>query len=77
MNPDLSNKEKRYQLYHHVSCRHHGKLGKGNHRPLPSCFEQGMRDLYPSKKYAGYKSAYNSGPDDGSTPTEYKLKKSN
>jgi hypothetical protein len=56
-NPDLTNKEKRYQLYFHVSCRPHGALCKGNCRPLPSCFEQGMRDLYPFEKYTGYKSA--------------------
>jgi hypothetical protein len=33
-----------------------------------------MRDLYPSEKYTGYQTAYNSGPDDGSTPV-YKFKK--
>jgi hypothetical protein len=34
----------------HMPHHHHGPLGKGNHQHLvPSCFEQGMRDLYPSK----------------------------
>jgi hypothetical protein len=61
--PDLTNKEKRFRLYCHVSRRRHGMLGKGNRRPLPSWIEQGMRDLYPSEKYTGYKSSYNSGPD--------------
>ncbi len=74
MNPDKSNKQKRFELYGHVTRRRHGTLGKGNRKPLPSCFEQGMRDLYPSEKYTGYQTAYNSGPDDGSTPV-YKLKK--
>jgi hypothetical protein len=67
MSPDLSNKQKRYQLYRHITRRRHGMLGKGNRRPLPSCIEEGMKDLYPSEKYTGYKSAYDSGPDDGST----------
>jgi hypothetical protein len=35
-------------VYRHVSCLSHKPLGKGNCRPLPSCFKQGMRDLYPS-----------------------------
>jgi hypothetical protein len=39
MNPDLSNKQKRYELYRHVTRRRHGTLGKGNCKPLPSCFE--------------------------------------
>jgi Zn ribbon nucleic-acid-binding protein len=69
MNPDLSNKQKRYELYQHVTRHRHGTLGKSNRKPLPSCFEQGMRDLYPSsEKYTGYQTAYNSGPDDGFTP---------
>jgi hypothetical protein len=58
-NPDLTNKEKRYQLYCHVSCPRNGPMGKGNCRPLLSCSQQGMRYLYPSKKYTGYKSADN------------------
>jgi hypothetical protein len=74
MNPDKSTKQKRFELYGHVTRRRHGTLGKGNRKALPSCFEQGMRDLYPSEKYTGYQTAYNSGPDDGSTPV-YKFKK--
>jgi hypothetical protein len=74
MNPDLSNKQRRCELYRHVTRRRHGTLGKGNRKPLLSCFKQGMRDLYPSEKYTGYQTAYNSGLDDGSTPV-YKLKK--
>jgi hypothetical protein len=74
MNPDLSNKQKRYELYRHVTRRRHGTLGKGNRKPLPSCFERGMRDLYPSEKYTGYQTAEHSGPDDGSKHL-YTLKK--
>ena len=66
MNPDASNKQKRFQLYQHVSRRCNGPMDKGNPRQLPSCFERGMRDLYPSEKYTGYSTAYDSGPDDGS-----------
>ena len=55
MDPALSNKSKRYKVYRHMSRRRFGTLGKGNHRPLPSCFEQGIRDLYPSENYTGYK----------------------
>ena len=69
MSPDLSNKQKRYNLYHRMTCRRHGLLGKRNRRALPPCFEQGMKDLHPSERYTGYKSADDSGPDDGSTPT--------
>jgi Zn ribbon nucleic-acid-binding protein len=76
MNPDLSNKQRRYELYQHVARRRHGTLGKDNRKPFPSCFEQGMRDLYSSEKYTGYQTAYNSGPDDGSTPV-YKFKNNN
>jgi hypothetical protein len=76
LNPDLTKKQKRYQLYRHVSRYRHGTLGKGNCKPLPLCFEQGMRDLYPSERYTVYKSANGSGPDDGSTPV-YKIEKTN
>jgi hypothetical protein len=66
MNPDLSNEQKRYQFYRYVSRPCHGTLGRGNHRPFPSCIQQGMRDLYPLEKYTGYKYVDESGPEDGS-----------
>jgi hypothetical protein len=69
MDPTISNKSKRNQLYRHMSRRRFGTLGKGNRWPLPSCFEQGIRDLYPSEKNPGYKKANDSVPDDGSTNT--------
>jgi hypothetical protein len=53
MNPDLTNKQKRYQLYRHVSRRHHGTLGKGNRKPSPSCFKQGMRDCTHQRNTRG------------------------
>jgi hypothetical protein len=65
MNPDLFNKQKRFQWYQHVSHCRNGPMGKGNRRQLPSCFE-GMRDLYLSIEDTGYKTGYGSGPDDGS-----------
>jgi hypothetical protein len=55
MDPEASNKSKRYHMYQHLSRRLHGCLGKGNRRPLPLCLGQGMRDLYPSESYTGYK----------------------
>jgi hypothetical protein len=55
MDPGASNKSKRFHLYQHLSHRLHGCLGKGNRRPLPLCLGQGMRDLYPSEAYTGYK----------------------
>ncbi len=53
--PEVTNKQKDYNMYSHITCRLHGPLGKDNRRPLPLCFGQGMRDLYPSKYYTGYK----------------------
>jgi hypothetical protein len=55
MYPEVSNKEKWYHMYKHIICKLHGPLGKGNCRPLPWCFWQGMRDLYPFEYYTGYK----------------------
>ncbi len=39
MDPALTNKSKRYTLYRRMFHCHFGTLGKGNHRPLPLCFE--------------------------------------
>jgi hypothetical protein len=63
-------------MYRHMTRRLHGQLGKGNRRPLPKCFTQGLRELFPSDDYVGFKpSPFESGPrgdydrdrDDGST----------
>ena len=76
MAPEVTNDQKRYHMYHHMSCRLHGTLGKGNRKPLPLCFTQGVKELYPSDSYTGYKqNPFDSGPrgdrdqkkDDGST----------
>jgi hypothetical protein len=50
MNPDKSNKQKRFELYGHVTRRRHGTLGKGNRKPLPSCFEQGHERFVPIRE---------------------------
>ncbi len=76
MYPKVTNKQKRYHMYRHMSQRLNGPLSKGNHRPLPGCFTQGLRELFPSDDYVGFKpSPFESGPrgdydrdrDDGST----------
>jgi hypothetical protein len=77
MYPEVTNKQKRYHImYCHMSRRLLGHLGKGKRRPLPECFTQGLRELFPSEDYVGFKpSPFESGPrgdydhekDDGST----------
>jgi hypothetical protein len=76
MYPEVTNKAKWYHMYRHMSRKLHGPLGKGNHRPLLGCFQQGLRDLFPSEEYTGFKSSpFESGSrgdrdkdrDDGST----------
>ena len=76
MHPEVTNNVKRYHMYRHMSRRLHGTLGKGNRRPLPKCFSEGVKQLYPSDFYTGYKpNLFESGPcgdydwekDDGST----------
>jgi hypothetical protein len=50
-------------MYRHMTRRLHGQLGKGNRRPLPKCFTQGLRELFPSDDYVGFKpSPFESGP---------------
>jgi hypothetical protein len=36
MKPDKFNKQKRFELYGHMTRCHHGTLGKGNRKPLPN-----------------------------------------
>jgi hypothetical protein len=76
MYPEVTNKQKRYHMYRHMSRRLHGHLGKGKRKPLPECFTTGLRELFPSEDYVGFKpSPFESGPrgdydrerDDGST----------
>ena len=62
MAPEVTNKEKRYHMYRHCTRRLHGRLGKGNCKPLPQCFQQGLKELYPSEEYTGFKpNAFESG----------------
>ena len=76
MYPEVTNKQKRYHMYRHMSRRLHGHLGKGKRKPLPECFTRGLRELFPSEDYVGFKpSPFESGPrgdydrdhDDGRT----------
>jgi DNA-directed RNA polymerase subunit M/transcription elongation factor TFIIS len=76
MYPEVTNKQKRYHMYRHMSRRLHGHLGKGKRKPLPECFTRGLRELFPSEDYVGFKpSPFESGPrgdrdrflDDGTT----------
>ena len=76
MYPEVTNKAKRYHMYRHMSRQLHGPSGKHNRKPLPICFSNGLRDLFPSKDYVGFQpSPFQSGPrgdcnrgrDDGST----------
>ena len=55
MYPEVPNKEKRYHMYRHMLRKLHGHFGKGNQKPLPPCFQQGLRDLFPSEEYVGFR----------------------
>ena len=57
MCPEETNKVKRYHMYRRMSRELHGPLGKGCCKPLPKCFVQGFRDLYPDEedKYTGFR----------------------
>ena len=65
MYPEETNKVKRYHMYRRMSRELHGPLGKGCRKPLPKCFVQGFRELYPDEdgKYTGF---HYVGNDDGS-----------
>jgi RNA polymerase subunit RPABC4/transcription elongation factor Spt4 len=54
MHPEASNVAKRFHMYRHMSHKLHGPLAKGERKRLPECFENGLRELYPSGKYKGY-----------------------
>ena len=55
MYPEVSNKAKRYHMYRHMLRKLHGHMGKGKRKRLPSCILQGLRDLFPSEEYVGFK----------------------
>jgi HD-GYP domain-containing protein (c-di-GMP phosphodiesterase class II) len=60
-----SNRTKRYHLYRRMSQELHGPLGKGCRKPLPKCFVQGFRDLYPDEadNYTGFRDGQNNNDD--------------
>jgi hypothetical protein len=69
MYPEETNRAKRYHMYRRMSRELNGHLGKGNRKPLPGCFTQGLRDLYPEgegKKCTGFKHPRDDGNGDGS-----------
>jgi hypothetical protein len=49
-----SNVAKCFHMYRHMLRKLHGPLAKGERKRLPECFENGLRELYPSGKYKGY-----------------------
>jgi hypothetical protein len=64
MYPEVTNKAKRYHIYRHIFYFFTFKLhawplfGQGQskgQKPLPGCFQQGPRDLFPSEDYTGFK----------------------
>ena len=55
MYAENTNKSKRYHMYRHIAHKYHGPMGKGQRAPLPGCCEQGLKDLFPSKEYTGFK----------------------
>jgi hypothetical protein len=54
MAPQTSNVAKRFHIYTQWTRRIHGPLPRHDRRRLPLCFEDGLRELYPSGKYKGY-----------------------
>jgi hypothetical protein len=63
-----TNKAKRYHMYRWLSRELNGHLGKDCRKPLPECFVQGLRNLYPEEDPGDYKGfSYGTGQDgDGS-----------
>jgi hypothetical protein len=57
MGTECTNKTRRYHTYRYLTRRIHGVLRKLERRPLPDCFSQGMKELYPSPEYTGFKLA--------------------
>jgi hypothetical protein len=68
MYPNETNRAKRFIFYRRMARELYGHLGKGVRKPLPRCFVQGARDLYPEDEavdYTGFKHA-GDGNGDGS-----------
>ena len=54
-------KQCRFEMYRYMSQLLHGRMGKGNRRPLPSCVEIAIKDQFVALdgKYTGFKSGKN------------------
>ncbi len=63
MYPAETNKAKRFIFYRRMTRRLYGHLGKGIHKPLPHCFVQGARDLYPNGEAEGVYTGFKQGRD--------------
>jgi hypothetical protein len=55
MYPKVSNVAKWFHMYHHMSQQLHGPLNKGERKKLLGCFETGLRAMFPSDWYVGFK----------------------
>jgi hypothetical protein len=59
MDPEETNRLKRFNFYRRMRRELYGHLGKGVCKPLPHCFVQEARELYPNNKaedvYTGLK----------------------
>jgi hypothetical protein len=69
MYPQEPNNMKGYHMYRRMSNELHVHLGKGVRKPLPMCFVQGFRELYPDVEdnYTGFRDGPN---DEGSVITK-------
>jgi hypothetical protein len=71
MYPEVSNVAKRFHMYRHMSRQLHGPLRKGERKKLPECFETGLRSMFPSDRYVGFKpSPFDSGGRGERNPDE-------
>jgi hypothetical protein len=54
-----NNRVRRFRFYRNMTRELYGHLGKGVQKPLPRCFVQGARNLYPNNTaegtYTGFK----------------------
>jgi hypothetical protein len=68
--PGENNRVRRFRFYRNMTRELYGHLGKGVRKPLPPCFVQGARDLYPNDEaegtYTGFKRT-REGNGDGSS----------
>jgi hypothetical protein len=60
--PEQNNSAKRFMFYRIMTKELYGHLGKGIRKPLPCCFVQGARDLYPNDEAEGTYTGFKPGP---------------